>query len=77
MQVLNKSCVGSKNRGHNVILMTRRKTELNYIELKTTAPQAINGSLEVREGVKPEKFGTLVLMHDVVYSQRRITVICW
>ena len=64
MQLLHKISVGSTDRVHNMILLTRKDIEPKYIELKNTAEHAISGSLEVRVGGNPAKSGTPAPLHD-------------
>ena len=50
-----------------MILVTRKGTEKQFIELNNIASRDINGSLEVRVGVNPEELDTRSPIHDRVF----------
>ena len=48
MRVLHMRSGVSKDRDHNVVLLTKKEIKIRGIELEAMEPRAINSSLEVR-----------------------------
>ena len=66
MRVIYKRSGGSTNRGHNMILLTRRETKQTLIEFSNTASRAISGSLGVKVGVYQAQLVTFAQVQYLV-----------
>ena len=62
MRVIHSRSVGSTDRAHTMVFLTKKDTDVQWIELEVMASRPINGVLEVRVGGKPTELGTLYPM---------------
>ena len=63
MWVLHRRSGGSIDRDHNMVLLTKKETDIQGMELEAIASQAIDRSLEVRVQGKPEELVPLAAIH--------------
>ena len=75
MPILHRRSGGFIDRGHTMVLITRKDTDIQGMELEATASRAINRSWEVRVGMNPAELGTIAPIHDRVYWQVKQTLV--
>ena len=74
IRVLHRSFRGSKDRVHNVVLLTKKEIYIRGMELEATELWVINNNLEVRLGGKTVELGNLAPIHYWVFWQGKQTV---
>ena len=66
MWVLHKRSGGSIDRAHNIVLIQKKNTDIQGVELEATASRIINGRLKGKVVDNPSELGILSPIHDRV-----------